>query len=139
MVLGRRAALRNVLGGRAALRNVLGRADNGVLGRAFGADWVLGRGFAADVWLFVDCDDSYARFEAALPDGLKEMRFDDPLRWQLVGNRGQEALASLVALFHRAATCACCGPELRAWSSSRSTYKRKMCMKSCALVTTPNA
>src|SRR4051812_27181819 len=77
-----------------------------------------------------DSHDGDTTLHAALPDGIEQVHLHHALRRQLLRDGGEETRARLVV--HGATA-------RERSSSSRSTYSRRMCMKSCAFVTTPNA
>src|SRR5260221_9952850 len=82
-----------------------------------------------------EAEDRHAALHSTLPDGRKQMDLLDPLGRNLPRDGGEKAQSRLVRhALARAATSV--RPR---WSSSRSTKMRRMCMKSCAFVTTPNA
>src|SRR5688572_25517034 len=83
-------------------------------------------------------DDRDPGFNPALSDWREDVCLGNRFRRETLGDGGKEPVARLVVLRHRVAAAAAAAGFLRA-SSSRSTYSLRMCMKSCAFVTTPNA
>src|SRR3954466_7308037 len=79
-----------------------------------------------------------AALHAALLDRRKEMNLRDLHGRNLRQDVLQKTLTRLGQHRHRAAGSVFPRAIARD-SSSRSTYNRRMCMKSCAFVTTPNA
>ena len=83
-------------------------------------------------------NDGHARLDAGLPERGKQPDLVDGFDADAVGDIPQKTLGGLDQAL---------APETVAWArsgevlsvSSRSTYSRRMCMKSCALVTTPKA
>src|SRR5918992_3555365 len=73
----------------------------------------------------------------ALTEGAEDAHLFHALRRHVVSNGGEKSAARL--LVHRVAAFGIDMPVALRAAISRSTYSRRMCMKSCALVTTPNA
>src|SRR6185312_1079489 len=83
-------------------------------------------------------DHRHRALDAALSQRRKEVQLFHPLGTQALGDGAEKSLARVDG-GHRAATSAGRARCMPRASNSRSTYSRRMCMKSCAFVTTPNA